>query len=263
MKIETILKEATGISKLDAKVLLAALIQKDQAWMLAHPESELTLGDLSRWGEWLERREAGEPVAYITGAKEFYGRSFIVDPAVLIPRPSTETLIDLTLNLLKTGEDMVKEADTQIVIAAKAFEDLKDVKHIVDVGTGSGCIAITLALEEPSLSVTATDISEGALIVAESNASMHDVSIDFRHGNLLEPMADFSSPFILVSNPPYIPEDEELMDDVIKFEPHSALFSGKDGADAIRKLVAQAKAHPLCLGIVLECREEQIPMLSF
>ncbi len=257
MNIETVLKEIKGVSSMDAEVLLAAILKKDRAWILAHPEHELTEDDAEKFTEWLERRANKEPVAYITGVKEFYGRKFEVDPTVLVPRPSTESLVALSLEFLKTGEEQLKEADNKVIIASKAFGDLSDVKTIVDIGTGSGCIAITLALEAPDLNIIATDINSGALTVAKRNASKYGVSIDFREGSLLAPIQDLTSPFLIVSNPPYIPEGDELMADVEKYEPHGALFSGRDGTDILKELITQAKTHASCRGVVVECRDEQ------
>ncbi len=276
MNIETVLKETKGVSSMDAEVLLAAILKKDRTWILAHPEHTLTEDDQEKFTEWLERRVKKEPVAYITGVKEFYGRKFAVDPAVLVPRPSTEGLVDIVLSLSpfdraqcdknkkachgepgRTMASEIKKLDNGIIAATIILGDLSDVKTIVDIGTGSGCIAITLALEAPEFKIIATDISSGALAVAKSNALQHGVEIDFREGDLLEPIQNLDSPFLIVSNPPYIPEGDELMADVEKYEPHGALFSGKEGTDILKKLITQAKTHASCRGVVIECREEQ------
>lgn len=251
MNIEEALKLAT-IDRLDAEVLLAHLLKKDRTWLMAHRE-ELVPGD--EWNLLLEQRLQGKPIAYIIGSKEFYGRPFYVNEHVLIPRPATEGLIDFAKGLLQNGSSNERDLDTDIIGIATMFDDVSDVSLIVDIGTGSGCIAVTLALET-RYNILATDISERAIEVAKINAQNHNVShrIEFRTGNLLEPIADVTEPFILVSNPPYIPSSEELMPDVADFEPHTALFGGEDGSDLVGEIVSQAKTHPSCRGVVMECR---------
>ncbi|MDA0376261.1 MAG: peptide chain release factor N(5)-glutamine methyltransferase [bacterium] len=244
------------IDRLDAEVLLAFHLGKNREWLLAHPEEEV---DMRGFLEMVNRRELNEPVAYIVGMQEFYGRDFAVDPRVLIPRPSTERLVDLTLDFLEDGEDTIRELDIKIMGVAKKFGDLSDVKLIVDLCTGSGCIATTLALET-GMRVVATDISNDALDVARENASKQgvDTKIDCILGDLTEPLSDITEPFIVVSNPPYIPEGDELMPDVADFEPHLALFSGPDGSDAVVKIYNSIQRNPLCRGCILECRVEHL-----
>ena len=131
--------------------------------------------------------------------------------------------------------------------------------HIVDIGTGSGCMAITLALELPHARIIATDISPEALDIARRNAAKHGVGerIDFRLGSLLDPIGHLDQPFVIISNPPYIPDSEKLMPDVEEYEPHEALFAGPDGLDVIRPMIEQARSHPWCTGVIAECREDQ------
>lgn len=244
------------IDRLDAEVLLAYHLHKNREWLLAHPEEEI---DIRGFIKMVNRRKLNEPVAYIVGSQEFYGRDFSVDPRVLIPRPSTERLVDLTLDFLDDGEDKIRELDIKIMGVAKKFGDLSDVKLIVDLCTGSGCIAITLVFETTK-KIIATDISSDALEVAKQNATKHGVldRIDFRLGDLADPLSDIAEPFIIVSNPPYIPQEEELMPDVADFEPHLALFSGVDGSDAVKKICQNAQQNPLCRGCVVECRTEHL-----
>lgn len=259
MTIAEILSQK-GIATADLEVLLAHTLGKDRSFLTAHPEYALSDPEEKKIGEWTSRRKNHEPVAYITGEKEFYGRVFLVDPRVLIPRPSTEGLIDLTLDFLKTGREEKREVDSGIVAVAKKFGDLDDVRTIVDIGTGSGCIAITLALERPDLRIIATDINADALDVARKNAEKHGVSnrIRFLHGKNLKPIQYLRNPFIIVSNPPYIPQETTLDKNVSEFEPSTALFAGSEGVDVIHQIIAAAKRHSYCRGLVLECLADQL-----
>ena len=249
----------------DAEVLLAHAMQKNRTWLFAHPETELSKNEEELWKSFLNRRQSSEPVAYITKEKEFYGRTFFVDPSVLIPRPATESLIEETLKMMR-GEKIptITEADTDIVIVSSLRKELSNIRLIADIGTGSGCIAITLACEIPELRIIATDISAAALSIAKKNAEHHGVSdrIEFRLGDGMMPLADINEPFLIVSNPPYIPSDMTLMKDVEAFEPKSALFSGKEGVDVITSLVSESAKNPFCVGVILECRREQAALVS-
>ena len=259
MIIMDMLRQA-GIDRMDAEVLLAHALQKDRTWLIAHGDETIPPEAHAAFTRNIARRAVYEPVAYITGEKEFYGRTFCITPAVLIPRPATEGLIDFTLDRFHGNTcDTVRSVDTGIVVCAAMYGQLTGVRTIVDVGTGSGCIGITLACELPDLCVIATDISQEALSVARMNARRHDVNdrIMFRYGSLLDPVSDLHDPFLVVSNPPYIPECVVLPPDVVRYEPHGALYAGQDGMDAIRELVQQAHAHPQCRGVLLECRAEQ------
>lgn len=260
MTIKDVLAEAK-IPRNEAEILLAHLVEKERSWLLAHHTEEIDATILNQFQKLVARRLAHEPIAYITGTKEFYGRTFMVTPDVLIPRPATEHLINAIDSFLEHTEKNIIDADTQVIIATKRLQNA-DPTTIVDIGTGSGCIAITAALAHPSKKIIATDISVNALEVARQNAEAHQVEIDFRVGNLLEPISDVSEPFLLVSNPPYIPKTEKLMPDVEDYEPHQALFSGDDGADLLRLLVVQAALHPKCVGILVECRTEHAILLT-
>ena len=256
----------SGLDTADTEILLADLFEKDRTWLLAHPEAELDATQQQQWTARVTRRAQGEPVALITGWKEFYGRRFAVNPSTLIPRPATEGLVSLALEILerKTIRAEQREIDAEIVAAAAIWKPLDAVKTIVDIGTGSGCIAITLALELPTMHLIATDSSNEALTVAQANAQRLGVSgrIQFLEGNLLEPLQDLVEPFVIVSNPPYIPQATVLERDVADYEPHTALFGGPDGADVIRALIKQAKVHPQCCGLIVECRKEQAKILE-
>lgn len=252
--------QGNGLTSADTTILLAYCIRRTRTWVIAHPEYVLTTEEEARWHNWKARRENAEPVAYIVGEKEFFGRPFHVDPSVLIPRPATEELVDVVLRTMR-GEDVnpIVDADTDIVIASNIWGKIPTVKTIVDMGTGSGCIGITLASELPQIQVIATDVSEDALEIAQENARRHQVidRMTFVAGDTLDPIKDVKVPFIVVSNPPYIPSTMTLMKDVQDYEPHTALFSGEKGIDVIEKLIRQAKAHPFCKGVIMECRKEQ------
>ncbi len=246
--------------RLDAEVLLSKALKRERTWILAHTDYELSSDEEQIWAEWSSRRKRGEPVAYITGEKEFYGRNFIVDASVLIPRPATEMLIECALKILD-GKKVphITHADTDIVIAADVWGDIADITCIVDIGTGSGCVAVTIACEKKNIAIIATDISGAALKVAQKNAERYGVSdrIEYIQGFGADPLQHITEPFLVVSNPPYIPEGMQLMQDVEDFEPEEALFSGDDGAELIRMIVKGARAHPQCRGLVMECRQEQ------
>lgn len=285
------------IDRLDADILLAFTLKKDRAWLLAHGDMALTAEQEALYKALVKRRKQHEPIAYILGEKEFYGRSFDVDRRVLIPRPSTEALIDevkfLFGNRFEINGTRMIDADSEIVILTHlfprkgmCFDTLRRVtlsspsrsegiskgrcgatQHdttIIDVGTGSGCIAITLALEIPNVKIIATDISNEALEVAKMNAEKHGVfdRIEFVEENgIPENRQDDTMKFLLVSNPPYIPEGDPLPPDVSLYEPRGALFAGSDGMDVLTPLIQEAKNDPLCIGFIIEMRQEQAKKL--
>ena len=200
----------------------------DRAYLFAHPERELTADEISRYDAALAERIRGVPAQYITGHQEFWGMDLIVTPAVLIPRPETEHLIETVLECIERA----------LLPASERRKNLR----IADVGTGSGCIALALAKELPNAEVHATDNSAAALEVAKVNAARHqlDHRTRFHQTNLLEglqPPFDF-----VVSNPPYVGESEEdqVQLEVRKFEPRSAVFSGPNGTEVIERLIPQA-----------------------
>lgn len=257
--VERALK-GSGIPREDAEILLATLLRVDRSWFIAHGANELSPMHWKKFQSWIDRRKNFEPVLYITGGIEFFGRSFRIDKRALIPRPSTEGLVSFALDFLKTGKEEARELDSKILGVAKKLGDLSDVRTLVDIGTGSGCIAVTLALERPDFRVIATDISEDALSLAKENAALLGVAgrIQFRKGDGLQPIQNFSEPFLVVSNPPYIPRSRALPLDVADFEPRVALFGGRDGSEVLKSIVEDAKKHPQCRGFVLECEEEQL-----
>ena len=199
---------------LDAEVLARHVLGWDRAQWIAGNRDDAAAAFTSRFDELIDRRLEGEPVAYLTGTKEFWGLDFEVSPAVLIPRPETELLVERALALTPAGA------------------------RVADVGTGSGCIAVAFAHERPDIQLVATDISERALDAARRNAERHGVAsrIDFRLTSVLDDVGEVD---FVVSNPPYIATGDApgMMTDVRDYEPHSALFSGSDGLHLIRALL--------------------------
>ena len=207
-----------SVAGLEAQILLGHVLGHPRAYLLAHPEAALSGVNQTQFEALLARRERGEPIAYIIGQREFYGLAFLVTPDVLIPRPETELLIDLAL------EQIPQDATT----------------HVLDLGTGSGAIAITLAKLRPRAQVTAVEASPQALAIARQNASrLGATNITFIESNWFAGLSESSRFELIVANPPYVAEnDPHLNHGDVRFEPINALTSGQDGLDAIR-LIAQ------------------------
>jgi len=220
--IDRLTAAQVGSPRLNAEVLLMFALGRDRAYLYAHSDDELEGETFARYDDALAQRAQGIPSQYITGHQEFWGMDFIVTPAVLIPRPETEHLIETVLSL-----------------ALK----LKN-PRIIDVGTGSGCIALVLANELPAAEIEAVDISAEALEIARANAARHRLEnrVRFHESDLLEkfPAASFD---LVVSNPPYVGESEEdeVQLEVRKFEPRNAVFAGSKGTEIIQRLIPQAK----------------------
>ena len=216
---------------LAAELLLMKTLGRDRTWVYSHPEEPLSPEQLAHFNALVSRRCAGEPTQYLTGRQEFWGRDFEVGPGVLIPRPETEHVVEVALEMLGPPSE------------GEHF-------RIADIGTGSGCIAISLALALPGSQVIATDISEAALAYARRNAEHHGVSgrVDFVHANFFARTGDASliaSPstlHLVVSNPPYIAQSEaaSLPREVREHEPPEALFGGPQGHELYERLVYQA-----------------------
>jgi release factor glutamine methyltransferase len=238
---------------LAAEVLLMHALGRDRAWMYSHPEEILDAATAEKYRSLIARRAAGEPTQYLTGHQEFWGLDFEVTPAVLIPRPETEHVMEVALARL--GERGFKiHLDSGAPRATL---------HIADVGTGSGCLAIALAYELPHAEIIATDISAAALEIARRNASRlsappHDLAgrIHFVQANLLPPLPteNPSARFdLIVSNPPYIADSESatLQREVRDHEPHSALFAGPTGIEIYMRLVDEAQKQLRDRGILV------------
>ena len=217
--------------RLEAAVLAAHVLRVDRAWLLAHPEHEFN--DLA--GETLlQRREAGEPLAYLTGYREFYNRPFGVDPSVLIPRQETEELVEEALQAPLALSPLERE-ESVWGVGGRAV-------RLLDLGTGSGILAVTLKLERPAWRVTAVDVSPEALATASANARFHGADVRFLLSDGFEALLGESFDLI-VSNPPYIGDDEPLPRDVRDWEPGGALFSGPTGLEFYARLANEAPAH--------------------
>ncbi len=237
---------------MNAELLIMFALDCDRAYLYAHPEREFTPDEMRRYDDALSRRAAGVPAQYITGHQEFWGLDLIVSHAVLIPRPETEHLVEAVLELIARDRSAEKQQQSQVQNQQQTQERHQEQRtrvsalhglRIVDVGTGSGAIALALAKELPSAEIRATDISAEALEVARANATRHDLTsrITFHQRDLLTgfPPAEFD---FVVSNPPYVGESEEesVQLEVRKFEPRHAVFGGPTGLEVIERLIPQA-----------------------
>ena len=203
---------------LDAELLLVHILGTSRARLRSHPEEAASAAQSKRYTELLERRATGEPLAYVIGRRDFWSLRLTVTPAVLVPRPETELLVERAL----------------------ALRD-EEFGRVVDLGTGSGAIALTLASERPGWQVAATDVSEEALAIARSNAESLDLKrVQFLLGSWFEPLVGRTFDLI-VSNPPYVAEDDPAMQDpALRHEPRSALTPGGDGMASLRAIIAAA-----------------------
>ena len=226
--------------RLDAELLLSRAIDMPRAYLFAHPEETLDAASLHRFEATLSRRLAGEPIAYISGFKEFWSMELMVSPATLVPRPETEILVERALMQIP------RKADWQIV----------------DLGTGSGAVALAIARERPLCSITATDISTEALAIARENARQLDLgNVEFLEGSWTEPVRGRQFDLV-VSNPPYVAEGDELLE-TLRVEPRSALVAGPEGLDAIEILLRDCGDIVVPNGmILLEHGSTQAPAIE-
>jgi len=228
---------------MNAELLIMFTLDCDRAYLYAHPERDLTADEARRYDEVLARRATGVPAQYITGHQEFWGLDLIVSPAVLIPRPETEHVVETVLELVWGGHSCPPPL-TFSALRKSQPPGKSPAPRIVDVGTGSGAIALALAKELPGAEIHATDISPEALEVARANAARHELSsrIKFHRTDLLSGLTNGEFDFV-VSNPPYVGESEEdqVQLEVRKFEPRSAVFAGPTGLEVIARLIPQAR----------------------
>lgn len=222
--IRSLLAAATARlgERADAELLLLHVLRQPRSWLFAHADDVPRMDVQTAFSALLERRAAGEPVAYLTGRRGFWSLDLEVTPATLIPRPETELLVELALQRLPPDAAC----------------------RVADLGTGSGAIALAIASERPHAHVVATDASAEALAVAQRNAQRHAIgNVAFVHGDWLAPLAGQRFDLI-VSNPPYVEAaDPHLAQGDLRFEPAAALVSGADGLDAIRRIVRDARTH--------------------
>jgi release factor glutamine methyltransferase len=223
-------KRGLSSPRLDVELLLGLVLKMTRVQLIIDADRPLAQEELDRYKALHKRRRAGEPVAYLTGVREFYGRPFRVDARVLVPRPDTEILVETALARTR-----------HVSLSAR----------VLDLCTGSGCVAISLGRERPTTRVLAVDISPGALTLAQENAlRLGAVNVGFLLGDLFAPLgasgrtarARFD---LITANPPYIPDEEipTLQQDVRDFEPKLALAGGPDGLDIVRRIIAEAPAH--------------------
>lgn len=207
-------------AKLEVQLLLEHVLNINHAWLITHGNDEVSPEDYNQFQALLARRLNGEPIAYILGEREFYGLPFRTTPDTLIPRSDTETLVDVALKKISPSN------------------------HVLDLGTGTGVIAITIAKQRPTSTVTAIDFSEGALTVAQENAkTLGTDNVRFLQSSWFDALENQRFD-VIVSNPPYIEDnDPHLSQGDLRFEPRTALASGADGLDAIRHIIQKAPAH--------------------
>ncbi len=210
---------AAGLERIDAQLLLGALLGVDRGWLLIHAEDAMSEAQAQRFERWLSQRQDGVPLAYLVGEKEFHGLMLKVDRHTLVPRPDTEVLVDWALELLPEGQ----AAD------------------VVDLGTGSGAIALALAHRRAAARVSAVDLSAGALAMARANGDALKLKVEWMEGSWWQPLAgrEFD---LVVSNPPYIAGDDHHLP-ALRHEPLSALTPGGDGLDSLRAIIAGSQDH--------------------
>jgi len=231
------LRTLTDAPQLEAELILSHVLDCRRADLYAHPERSLRPQELAAFHSLLDRRALGEPLPYLTGHIEFYGLDFSIDPRVLIPRPETETLIEVALTHIALIPSFQRQPDQHPGEVPRPV--------LADVGTGSGCLAVTLAVHAPRAHIYALDLSSDALAVARANAQRHRVAsrITFIKSDLLAALPEPVD--LIVANPPYIASEEwpTLPPEVREHEPRLALYGGPDGLDIVRRLLREAPAY--------------------
>jgi release factor glutamine methyltransferase len=223
MRIREAMRQAraAGVARLDAQLLLGALLRRPRAWLLAHDDETLDAAQGLRWQQDLARRAAGEPLAYVVGEQEFMGLALRVTPAVLVPRPETEMLV-------RWGLERLQQAPA---------------RSVVDLGTGSGAVALAIKHAVPDAEVCATDASAEALAVAQRNGARHGLEVMWQQGDWWAPLQGRRFGLAL-SNPPYVAGDDPHLA-ALKHEPRPALTPEGDGMEALRQLIDGAPRHLL------------------
>jgi release factor glutamine methyltransferase len=230
---------AAGLERIDAQLLLGALLGVDRSWLMIHGDDALSAAQAQRFEQWLAQRQDGVPLAYLVGAKEFHGLMLKVDRHTLVPRPDTEVLVDWALELLPQGQAV----------------------ELLDLGTGSGAIALALAHRRPAARVTAVDVSAGALAVARANGEALSLQVEWLQGSWWQAVAGRQFDLV-VSNPPYIAGDDHHLA-ALRHEPLSALTPGGDGLDSLRAIIGEAQAHLRPGGsLLLEHGWDQAPAVA-
>ncbi len=228
-------REGVGSARMNGETLMMFTLGCDRAYLYAHPERELTEDEQARFNEVVAKRASGYPSQYITGHQEFWGLDLIVNRSVLIPRPETEHIVEVVTEIARKGDPTSAKGGQ--MWGTKPL-------RIVDVGTGSGAIALALAKELPEAEIIATDISAEALEVAKLNAARLELAsrIRFVESHVLDSVTRNGTFDFVVSNPPYVAlsEADKVQDVVKKYEPKVAVFAGQNGMDVIRKLIPQA-----------------------
>ena len=214
---------AMGLDRLDAQLLLGHQLQRERAWLIAHDDEELEAAAAAAFAQACQRRADGEPLAYLTGERGFHGLRLRVTPDVLVPRPDTETLVDWALDLLRTWPP-------------------KPPPRVLDLGTGSGAIALAVAHGHPAARLSATDLSPAALVVAQANAQRLGLVVEFAAGTWWQALPGDARFDLVLSNPPYIAGDDPHLPS-LRHEPMLALTPGGDGLGALREIIAGAPAH--------------------
>lgn len=223
------LTKTSDTPRLDAELLLAHTLQQERSYFYAHHDQELNIDDIKLFNDLIDQRLNDKPIAYITEHKEFWSLNLEVNENVLIPRPETELLVELALQFLPMNDSI----------------------KAVDLGTGSGAIALAIAKERPNWHIIATDNSNEALLIAKKNAQRFKLTnVEFKFGDWCHALPDYKFD-IIISNPPYIAENDPHLQGSIKFEPQSALIAKNNGLDALNTIIVQAKNKLKANGILI------------